>query len=72
VTKLICLGWIISSLEDDRQAQSKYTALLPCTNLGPVCHSNKKILGRVALGFWVAVVATSDLKYGITFVVFCS
>jgi hypothetical protein len=61
-----------TSLEDGRQAQSTYMPLLACTMHEPACHSNKILLGRVALGFWVVVGATSDLKYGITFVVFCS
>ena len=39
-----------SKLEDGRPAQSKYIGLLPCTNREPACHSNEKLLGRVALG----------------------
>jgi hypothetical protein len=33
----------------------------------PFPYSNKKILGRVAFGFWAAVVAASDLTDDTTF-----
>lgn len=46
--------------------------LVACTNHEPACHSNKKLLGRVAFGFRMAVLATSDLSDGITFPGFCS